>query len=391
MDPLDEGHFLGADDGWPAADEAFRPALRALLKALREEARLGEGGRRRAAARIADELARRRALSAHEARLGDTLYTLKIERPLVITGFPRTGTTLLLNLLARTRGLWSPPLWQLREPVVPVDAGGVEIDDERWATEQRRATRESIDALTRAAPGFPAIRPMDPDWPDECNWLLRNCFSTLANAFTWFVPSYVEFLGHCDMRPAYADHARWLRTLLHRRRQQSGQLPRLVLKDPFHLWQLEALLAVYPDATVIHLHREPDQVAPSLASLCATWQAVDGDAPRSSAELGAYTLRMLELGLRALERSRASLPAERFIDLPYRELIAAPGEVVRRLGAQLGFDGEGSAVAEADRWLRDNRSAPGRHRYKLDDHGFDEEILDESFAEYRRRFAHLLK
>nr|WP_255216031.1 sulfotransferase [Pseudenhygromyxa sp. WMMC2535] len=320
------------------------------------------------------ELERRVALASLEAR-EPALATIAIERPVVITGFPRTGTSLLLNLLARVEGLWAPPLWQLREPVPPAGASEDSL---------RAQAQAQLDALFAAAPQLRAIHPMDPDWPDECNWLLRNSFSTLHNAFSWFVPSYVEHLGSGDMRPAYADHRRWLRALVHRR---GGAQPRLVLKDPLHLWQLEELFAVYPDATVIHLHRDPDQVAPSLASMCATMQSVDSDAPRSAAEIGAYSLRILERGLQALERSRATLPAARFIDIPYRELIAAPGEVVRRLGRQLEFRVDTEALADAGEWLTANRPPRvGGHRYELEDFGFSPELLAESFSDYRGRF-----
>ena len=104
----------------------------------------------------------------------------------------------------------------------------------------------------------------------------------MANAFSWYVPSYVQYLATCDMRPAYADHQRWLRALLYRRQRSQGDLPRLALKDPFHMWHLDALLAVYPDATIIQLHREPAEIVPSFASLCASLQSVDTDSLQSA-------------------------------------------------------------------------------------------------------------
>lgn len=390
MDPLDEQQVLDEAArrfGEAAAlEDEFRPALTTLLTALGREARLSPSGRDRARERIVGELGRRAALASAESRDPDLAAT-PVERPIVITGFPRTGTTLLHNLLARVDGLWAPPLWQLRSPIVPVELA--DADRDAWAQRQRAEAQAALDLIFDRAPELRAIRPASADWPDECNWLLRNSFSTLVNAFAWFVPSYARLLSRTDMTPAYADHRRWLRALLHQRRD--GARPRLVLKDPLHLWQLEALIATYPDATVIHLHRDPVEVAPSFASFCATYQTVDSDAPRSRAEIGAYTLTILDNGLRALERSRATLPSERFIDLPYRELVAAPGSVVGRLGRQLGFSTSHTALAGADQWLRENsQNKAGRHRYTADDFGLSADILDEQFADYRARFANLL-
>jgi hypothetical protein len=362
----------------------FRPAFRALLRALHEEARLSPAGAERTRGRLLRALGRRVALAELE-RSEPSVTAIAIERPIVVTGFPRTGTTLLHNLLARVEGLWAPPLWQLRMPVAPVDLPPEQMLE--WEQQQRDDAAALLDSVYSAAPGFRAIHPMHPDWPDECNWLLRNCFSTLVNAFSWFVPGYVEYLRTCDMQPAYADHRRFLRALLHRR----GDRPRLALKDPFHMWHVEAFLAAYPDATIIQLHREPVEIVPSLASLCASLQSIDTDSPRTQAEIGRFSLYILGQGLRALEQARRKLPDERFVDIPYRELVASPGAVLRSLGERLGFDARGVALEQAGRWLEENRQHKlGRHRYSLEDFGLSAAIIEEYFEDYRARFGPLL-
>jgi len=365
-------------------EPTFVPAFRALLRALHEEARLSPAGAERTRERLLRAIGRRVALAQLE-QASPSVTTIAIERPIVVTGFPRTGTTLLHNLLARVEGLWAPPLWQLRMPVAPVALAGDELAS--WEQQQRDDAAALLDSVYSAAPEFRAIHPMHPDWPDECNWLLRNCFSTLVNAFSWFVPGYVEFLRTCDMRPAYADHRRYIRALVHRH----GGQPRLALKDPFHMWHVEAFLTAYPDATIISLHREPVQIVPSLASLCASLQAIDTDSPRTQSEIGRFSLYILGQGLRALEQARRTLASERFIDIPYRELLASPGAVLRSLGERLGFDASAVAVEEAGRWLEQNRQHKlGRHHYALEDFGLTAGIIEEYFEEYRARFGPLL-
>ena len=357
-------------------DAALRPALDALTQALTKEARLSATGLERTRARLVQELVQRDALAELE-RGRPELAELPVERPIIVTGFPRTGTTLLHNLLARVEGLWAPPLWQLHNPLAA----------EARAAAARDHSASLLDEIYTAAPAFRAIHPMHPDWPDQCNWLLRKSFSTMANAFAWYVPGYVQFLTTSDMRPAYEDHRRWLRALLDRRRRSEGQVPRLALRDPFHMWHTQALLEVYPDATIIQLHREPAEVVPSFASLCATLQSVDADAPRRPAEIGRFCLFILSHGLRALEQARQQA-GDRYIDLSYRELVAAPGAVLRDLGARLGFDGSGDAVEQAGEWLQESRAyKAGRHNYCLDDFGLVPEIIEEYFESYRARFS----
>ena len=370
-------------------EPVFVPALTALSRALQQEARLSVAGTRRVAEEIVGTLGERAGLRALEAR-EPSVVGRAVRGGIVITGLPRTGTTLLHNLLGRVEGLWAPPLWQLRAPVRPP-----EKDSQAWDLEQHERAAAMLERLYTTAPDYRHIHPMDPDWPDQCNLLLRKSFSTLANAFTHFVPSYVHFLATAyDMRPAYADHRRWLRALLHRREQTHGDVPRLALKDPFHMWHLEALLDVYPDATIIQLHREPTEVVASLASMCETLQAVDADSRRQPGEIGRFCLFLLGLGLQALERARTALPATRFVDLSYRELIASPGAVLAKLGGRLGFDARGVAVEEAGEWLERNRQhGRSRHAYSLDGYGLTAADLDaegEHFVAYRRRFGPLL-
>ncbi len=364
-----------AVDGEVTLDAELRAALDALTKALRQEARLSAEGLARTQARLVDELVQRARLATFE-REHPQLAELPVERPIIITGFPRTGTTLLHNLLARVEGLWAPSLWQLHSPLAGGDDGA-----------SRAKTEALLAELYGAAPAFRGIHPMHPDWPDQCNCLLRKSFSTMANAFAWYVPGYVQFLTTCDMRPAYADHRRWLKALLVQREAQAGARPRLALRDPFHMWHTQALLEVYPDATIIHLHRDPAEVVPSFASLCATLQSVDADAARRPAEIGRFCLFILSHGLSALEKARQQA-GDRYIDLSYRELVASPGAVLRELGNRLGFDGSGDAVEQAGEWLGENRQyKAGRHNYSLDDFGIAPEIIDEYFASYRARFA----
>jgi hypothetical protein len=322
----------------------FMPAFRALLEGLREEAGLSQVGSWRAGARLMSALGQRVALTQFEHDTAE-LAAVTIERPIFITGFPRASASLLHNLLVRVPGLWGPRLWELQRPVPPTRI------DERWIDRQIRSTEVLLDQLYDAAPEFRRIHPMSATSPDACSWLFRNNFSTLAHAFQWHMPSYVEFMLDNDMVPAYRDHRRFVRVLAHRHRHDDLAGPRIVLEDCWHLWHLDALLEVYPDACVIQIHADREEVLQRLARSRWTLEQVDAKRPRSTAQVREECEWLLDAGLDAAERARAG--GGRFIDIEHEQLLGEPLAVVRSLAPRLSLPLPEGALHGASRWLMD--------------------------------------
>lgn len=347
---LDEQRLLGAAAQHLAVVEplepAFMPAFQALLTGLREDAGLSQVGSWRVMARLMSALGQRVALAEFEHDTPE-LGSVALERPIFITGFPRASTNLLHNLLVRVPGLWGPRLWELQHPVPPSRL------DESWIDRQIQATEERLDQLYESAPDFRRIHPMSATSPDSCSWLFRNSFSSLVHAFSWHVPSYVEFMLDADMRPAYRDHRRFVRVLAHRHRHDDHAGPRIVLEDGLHLWHLEALFAVYPDACVIQVHAEREQILDSLARSCWTLRQVDAKRPRSSAQVRDECAALLDAGLASAERARGR--GGRFIDIEHAQLLAEPLAVVRSLVPRLQLPLPDGALQGASRWLLDQR------------------------------------
>jgi hypothetical protein len=327
-------------------EPAFMPAFRALLAGLREEAGLSQVGSWRAGARLMSALGQRVALAQFE-RDTPELASITIQRPIFITGFPRSSTNLLHNLLVRVPGLWGPRLWELQRPVPPPRI------DERWIDRQIRSTEVLLDQLYESAPEFRRIHPMSPTSPDACSWLFRNNFSSLVHGFRWHMPSYVEFMQNVDMRPAYRDHRRFVRVLAHRHRHDDLAGPRIVLEDTWHLWHLDALIDVYPDAFVIQIHAEREQILQSLARSCWTLQQVDTKRPRSAAQVRDDWAALLDAGLASAERARER--GGRFIDIEHAQLIAEPLALVRSLAPRLQLPLPEGALDGSSRWLLDQR------------------------------------
>ncbi len=352
-----------ADDLW---GEAWQPAARALLGAIEAEAGLLPNRAEATAVEMVDHLVTR-ARIATKLRERPDILDLDVPSPIVISGLPRSGTTLLHNLLARAPGMRGYRLWELRAPATPAEAP---LD---WSRRQVELTQGMLDRLYTAQPRFRTIHPLAPTDPDECNWMLRRSFATPVYAWTFRVPSYYRWLRTADMRAAYAEHKVQMQLL---RWRSPGGVP--VLKDPGHLWAPDALFAAYPDAIVVRLNRDLGECVPSLASLChALWTT--GSEHDDPAEVGREALAMVKDGLEAERRARQDHPG-RFLDVAFTDLVADPVGTVRRVLTSLGrrLDGEGEARIRA--WMGAQVKAPA-HRYGLADFGLDARAVAEMEAD----------
>lgn len=371
---LGHGRVAAGTDDFGAP--GFRVALDRLVDTLNAEAELGPMRVANTTMQIVAALLTRARIAA-ALRAGPALAP--IEAPIVIVGFPRTGTTLLQNLLATHPEHRAHPLWELRAPVTPPDAGP------NFRAEQIAQTQAWLDLLLQLAPAFAAIHPMHALRPDECSWLFRHSFATMVYAYQYLVPSYARWLATAPMGWAYAEYADQLRLL--GARTAGG---RLLLKDPCHLWHLDALLDTFPDALVVQIHRPPSAFVPSLASLCSAMQSF-GPVRRDPDQMGAYTLELADQALASLLRVRRERPDARWLDLSYRQLVLDP------VGTALDVcRAAGSATADGVRhrledWL--DLHPPerhGAHAYSLAAFGIDPTALEWRFAAYTERFAALL-
>lgn len=343
--------FVRADD---LLGETWQPAFRALLAAVDGEARLRPTRVEQFAREMVGLLVTRARLAAL-VRARPEVAALELPAPLIITGLPRSGTTLLHNLCARVPGNRAYRLWELRAPAFPPDAP---IDQ---AGRELAATAEALEWVNERAPSLRAIHPVHADQPDECNWLLRATFTTPVFAWANHVPSYDRFLAEVDQAPAYRDWALQLRAL---RWRSPGGVP--VLKDPGHLWALDALAAVQPNARIVVMARDLSASVPSLCSLCATLQEMEADPP-GRPEIGRYVLAMVRRGLAALERARAAHP-ERFFVMPYPRLVADPIAAVREIQAWIGRPLDVIGERRCRAYL-DAQERPPPHHYSLAEFG----------------------
>jgi hypothetical protein len=296
-----------------------------------------------------------------------------VHRPLFVAGFGRTGSTLLHNLLALDADARAPALWELLTPSPPPHPEA-DAADPRIEVAQRR-----LDAFTRAEPLIRQIHPMTARAPDECHWMMRH---TPQTAMLYQVPEYwawLKRLGNGELGELYSHYRLQVQHL-----QLFCRRGHWLSKSFTHLHYMPVLFDVFPDATVVRLHRHPCQAVPSLCSLGAAYRRLFSPSV-DHREIGATILDMFADGMR---RSMAVAPngdRQRLIDIRYDDLVANPIAVVRRIYAQFGYRYAAAFEQELVRYLQRQRAAPRpRHTYSLEQFGLSRAQIVERSADYLR-------
>lgn len=383
-EPLEEHALLAAARAQTGledfGDESFREPLRHLLWSIEHEARLTPAGRAGQRGRIVGLLVARLQTQAFLVRHPE-IEDEKVEVRFIVVGFPRTGTTLLHRLLARDPRTCALAWWECRRPApLPgwsaVDA--MHVPDPRIA-----AAEAEVAAMLAGNPALAAVHPLDALAPDEDVMLLEHAFQSSPPAGSMNVPGYLRWHLEADGRPAYADHARLLRSLQWQKRMRGAPTGPFVLKAPHHMIHLDRLFEQYPAATVIQTHRDPLETLPSLASMALELRRLASDTvdPRECAD---YALTTARARIGRLERVRRAVGEARFVDVWFGDVVREPLAVVSRIYAQVGFDLPEAVRAEMARFVAENgRDRRPPHGYTLEAFDLDVAAIAREFAAYR--------
>jgi hypothetical protein len=296
----------------------------------------------------------------------------------VVTGLPRTGTTLLHAVLARDPARRAPRGWELLLPVPPPNTLGLDDEDERVPLADAE-----LRMLASVVPSMDVIHEYGARLPKEC--LSAHSFEFRSEEFTarYSMPTYESWLLASDMAPAYQMHRRVLQVL-----QRRTGPARWVLKSPVHLHSLPTVLAVYPDARVVVTHRDPVTVLGSATSLVANLRWVHSDAVDFEA-----------IGHDLAARYAAAL--DRLVDLDvelwgtgrphhvhYHDVARDLPGVMRSLYAALDLPLSDDTLERMQSEIAARpKDKHGAHEYSFEDVGLDRTEQRERFARYCAHFG----
>jgi hypothetical protein len=355
----------------------FRVRLDVWVQAVNEDAELGHIGRigvHRDILRYAVNRLRFEDLLARHPEINDVV----IERPIIIAGLPRSGTTHLLNLTAADRRLRSLPYWESVEPIpISGEKPGRDGVDPRLAR-----CRENYKQQDLMMPLLKNMHDMAPEHVHEEIELQCIDFSSYELEWIATVPRWRDYYLAEDQRSSYA----YMKTVLKALQWMRGP-NRWILKSPQHMEQLGPLIDTFPDATVAITHRDPVSVVASAITMLAY-----GDRMRRTRvdppAVAQYWIDRVEKLLRACVRDRDLIPAHQGVDVLFNEFMADDIAMVGRIYALAGLEMTSESRADLDGYMAANpRGKHGRIVYDLKaDFGIERDALRERFAFYFDRF-----
>lgn len=322
------------------------------------------------------------AMLVHRLRMVELLRTQpeilqeQISKPVFVLGLPRSGTTLLFNLLAQDPAHRFMFNWEAFISQVPPPGNYTLADDPR-----RKQAKWVLRMQNYLMPELEKIHEFTAAGSEECTPILMQSFATQALAGGFEVPAYSHWLNNADHAPTYRHHKRTLQALQWRYPAQ-----RWLLKSPDHLSGLDALLKEYPDARFIHIHRDPSQSVSSWASLCLVYRELYY--PQiDTRELGSQVMERLACDLDRYMELRAEAPAGQFFDIRYSAFTGDPVSVLEEAYAHFDFDFKDTTRQAVLAYLQDNPvNKHGVHSYKPEDFGLTGELIQDRFAPYISRF-----
>jgi hypothetical protein len=312
----------------------------------------------------------------HELKENPEILKEEIHRPLFITGMPRSGSTLLQRLFSTDPANRCLYFW---EAVRPAPLRRVRSQDPHPRIAE---AKKKLRYMHGMIPDYNTVHPMNPEYPEECFFLFINTFASPEFGLFVRAPQYSDWASCQDRIPVYHYFRNQLQLLQFRSRGE-----RWVLKDPVHVGSLEALLAVFPDACIVHTHRDPLRVVPSTCSLIARLRGMYSD----RVDLVSIGQQVIEGTSKLLERGaqvRDTANPAQFYDVHYNNLMEDPIGTVRGIYEYCDCRYDDGLEERMRQWLVKNpQGKHGRHRYSLEQFGLGREQVTKQFARYYQRYG----
>lgn len=365
----DAATMAGAGD---FGDNAFVEGLDRFLASVDAEDRLSAMGRAATEAQVGLLLRTRLHAQAGFAARPDALART-IERPLIITGIVRSGTTALHRLLSIDPQFQCSEHWLTRAPMPRPPRS-------QWAANPHYCdATATLDGMIAAAPEMLNDHMMSADAVEESIFLLAPTFCNNMFPSQWHVPDYDAWYRETDETPSY----RWLADVL---KLIGADTPdrRWLMKNPTDLHAIDAVLAVFPDALIVQTHRDPVQAIPSIANLLlAVRRLFEGD----RADGHAVIEREAGFWADAIARTEAAKLREpgRFIDIEFGAFVKDQMGAVQSIYDGFGLILAPEVEANMRAWLDAHPRRSGAiKRHAAEDFGLGEGALANLYADYRQ-------
>ena len=329
--------------------------------------------------------------------------TIPVKRPVFVTGFTRTGTTFLHEMLGLHPDVRSHYTWEQIEFVPRTDEESMEalIEDRKKRYEDNKYEFGFL--TTVAGDAIQSIHRIEYDAPEECTTLIAMevplNFPTLP--FKLFASKEVMDMGAKD---AFSLYKKYLQVMSFQAPDRQGPF-NWMLKCPFYLPYLTELNEGFPDATIVWTHRNPVECIGSACSLYETIMriAVNSwtiDKKALGAAVMEYSLLSLEKAIRSIEKAGKNM---RIVHVRYADNIKNPKSVCKQVLDMTGIPfteeyeqllddylAESHRKRKAMKEKKAKEAATNKpvelHSYSLEEYGLSKEIVSKKFESYITKY-----
>lgn len=353
--------------------EYAREGLERLARSLDKEANLHPHGRGLMFGSLVGRICNRLRIVDYLKRKPE-IQEEKLRRPLLVTGFGRSGTTLLHRLLSQDPQCRSLMAWEATCPVNP------NYRDENPIDTRQRDLERSFRKVRYLSPELETLHALHSDEPEECIEFLRLSFVSSSFGVHANIPGYRKWLAELPReawRESYNFYRAQLQIVQHDR--PGGHF---ALKCPVHYRNLDIYMETIEEASVVVAHRNPVDTVPSAGSLASVFRSL-ASYPEDAHTIGPGLLRNYTSTQDHVLEMRKRLPPERICDVRYKDLVKNPLETVRRIYEHLGYTYSDEMEERMQSWLNKNpKNKHGKHRYRPEQFGLTKEAIRTAMKPY---------
>ncbi len=312
----------------------------------------------------------------------------KIKAPVLITGMPRSGTTLLQRLMSEDPNTRSPYTFELETPLPPMTADADPLKDPRI-----EKSNSAINTVSRLLPGFIEKFSESHLWsPTEKEesflyMLTQNGVSVMSapNAGKKCIDNYrsIEF-----KRPILR-YERIFFTMLDAYRPAKSHW---TLKAPAYAQVFPLLFETYPDVRIVVTHRNPLITMPSVCRLLESWciaGVIDGTFDKHRFAQLAKLLIEQTIEIPFTFRKEHPEKENQIFDCMYESLFTDPIALVRDIYRKFDLEYTEEFEKRMRIYLENNKQGKyGRHKYSLEEYGLEKTALYEEYQEYMNQYGY---
>ena len=298
----------------------------------------------------------------------------EIADPIFVTGLPRSGTTYLFNLLAQNTNYRSPKFWEIMNPF-PLTKNKSTIHYRRLKKDIQMNIVESI------IPHLKTMHKIRGNSPEECEQIATMNAKSFAYICMADIPEYTEYLKNTSFDDVFKWH-NWFLQMLETQHRPSNWL----LKDPSHIGHIPEVLATYPNAKIINIHRDPTD---AIGSFCSLTKNIRSAVTKQIDErrIGETVLDFWSHNLNKGIRDRELLNDNQIADIDFRDFIKNPINQISKAYEKLELKIDDNFYQQMQTYIaKDKRTKKAKHHYDLSDFKISKEKLRKQFSDYMLKF-----